>query len=156
VVTGNVLFLFLPLFFGWKKDWLRRQREDLIKRKFVGDKRSPDQAFPGFPKSGQINLQKGSDAIIVIKTQSVTIRDGDQEEIKKNLDHREIMEETLCYKAVINPTEGAFNLSDSVWVKNFFDTHGPYLLASMIPLSFGQGGLSIEFCISTQGRVLKR
>jgi len=156
MAMGNVSFFTFPLFFRWKRDGPRRQREDLIKRRFVGDKRTSDQSLSGFTQGGQIDLQKGSDAIIMIKAQSVSIRDSDQKEIQKDLDHGQIVEESSRYESVVDPAEGAFDLSDTVGKKQSFDSHCSDILASMVPFSFGQSLLSNEFWISRQGRVEKR
>jgi hypothetical protein len=92
----------------------------------------------------------------MIETQSISIRDGDQEKVKDNLDGGKVSQEPTGDETVIDPAEGAFDLSDTVWTKKLFDTHGPPLPASMRSLSFKQGDLSIEFCISRQGRVVRR
>jgi hypothetical protein len=126
-VTSNVLFLFLPLFSGRKRDGLGRQRKNLIERRVVGEKRSSHQTLSGFAQSRQIDLEKRGNSIIMIKTQTVSIRDGDQKEIEKDFDHGEVKEKTFCDKAVIDPTEGAFDLSNSVRTKDSFEGHGPYL-----------------------------
>jgi hypothetical protein len=93
---------------------------------------------------------------IMIKTQSMTIRDSHQKEIQEDLDHGKIMEEPFGDKAVIDPTEGAFDLSNSVRTKESFDGHRPHLLVSMVPFSFIQRFLPNEFCISRQGKVEKK
>jgi hypothetical protein len=123
-VTSNVLFLFLPLFSGRKRNGLGGQRKNLIERRVVGEKRSSHQTLSGFTQGRQINLQKRGYPIIMIKTQSMTIRDSNQKEIEKDLDHGKIMEEPFGDKAVIDPTEGAFDLSNSVRTKESFDGHG--------------------------------
>ena len=127
IVTSQFLFLSFLLFFGRKGDGLRRQRKHLIEGWFISQERAINQRLAGFAQSGQIDLQKRSHAIIVIEAQAVTIRDGDQKEIEENLDHGKLMEEPSSDKTMIDPTEGAFDLSNSVRTKDSFDGHGPYL-----------------------------
>jgi hypothetical protein len=123
-VMSQLLFLSFPLFSGWKSNGLRWQRKNLIERRFIGQERTLHQSIPRFTQSGQINLQKRGYSIIMIKTQSMTIRDSNQKEIEEDLDHGKIMEEPFGDKAVIDPTEGAFDLSNSVRTKESFDGHG--------------------------------
>jgi hypothetical protein len=66
----------------------------------------------------------------VIKAQAISIRNSDQKKIEKDFQGGKISQETLCDKAMIDPAERAFNLSDTVWAKKFFDIHEPHLLAS--------------------------
>jgi len=155
-VDGFFVFSFLSFLSGGKKDRTRWQRQDLIKRGIIGHERSQHQAFSGLAQRNQVDLQKGGDSVVMIETQSTSIRNGHQEEVKNHLDGRKVPQKPTGDEPVIDPTEGAFDLSDSVWTKKFFDTHGPHLLASMVSFSFRQGDLSIEFCISRQGKVLKR
>jgi hypothetical protein len=121
----------------------------------VSDKRSPDQTFSGFTQSWQIDLQKGGDSVVMIKTQSVSIRNSNQKKIEKDFQSGKISQETRSNKAVIDPAEGAFDLSNSVGEKDSFDSHRLHILASMVPFSFGQPFLSNEFWISRQGKVKK-
>jgi len=86
----------------------------------------------------------------------MAIRNGDQKQIQEDLDHREIEEEALCYKTMVDPAKGTFDPSNSVGAKQPFDNHRPHILASMMPLSFGQPLLSNEFWISRQGKAEKR
>jgi len=155
-VDGFFVFSSLPFLSGRKKNRTRGQRQDLVKRGIIGDEGSQDQTFSGLAQGGQIDLQKGGDSVVMIETQSISVRDGHQEEVKNNLDGGKISQESTGDKPVIDPTEGTFNPSDSIGAEKFFHTHGPLLLASMRPLSLMQGGLSIEFCIAKQGRVEKR
>jgi hypothetical protein len=150
------MFFSLSFLSGEKRDRTRWQRQDLVKRGIIGQERSEHQPFPGLAQGNQIDLQKGGDSVVMIETQSISIRDSDQEKVKNNLDGGKVSQEPTGDEPVIDPTEGAFDLSDSVWTKKFFDTHGPPFLVSMMPLSFRQGDLSIEFCISRQEKVLKR
>lgn len=124
IVMSQLLLLSFPFFSGWKSQGLRWQRKDLIERRFIGQERTLHQSTPRFTQSRQINLQKRGYPIIMIKTQSMTIRDSDQKEIEEDLDHGKIMEEPFGDKAVIDPTEGAFDLSNSVRTKESFDGHG--------------------------------
>ena len=156
IVMSHLLLLLAPLFFRWKGNRLWRQREDLIERELIGQKRPFHQPFSGFAQSGQSDLQNRGDPIIVIETQSITIRDGDQKQIQEDLDRREIMEEASRNKAMVDPAKGAFDLSNSVRAKESFDNHRPHILASMMPFSLGQLFLSNEFWISRQGKVEKR
>jgi hypothetical protein len=156
IVMSQLLFLSFPLFSGWRSNGLRWQRKNLIERRFIGQERTLHHSIPRFTQSGQINLQKRGYSIIMIKTQSMTIRDSNQKEIEEDLDHGKIMEEPFGDKAVIDPTEGAFDLSDPVRIKSFFDNHCPHLLASMVPFSFGQGFFPNEFWISRQEKVEKK
>jgi hypothetical protein len=155
-VHGFFIFFFGPLLFRGDKNRVGWQRQDLVKRGIIGHERSQHQAFSGLAQRNQVDLQKGGDSVVMIETQSTSIRNGHQEEVKNNLDGGKVSQEPTGDEPVIDPTEGAFDLSDSVWTKKFFDTHGPHLLASMVSFSFRQGDLSIEFCISRQGNVLKR
>ena len=108
------------------------------------------------PQSGEVDLQKAGHSVIMIKAQSISVRNGDQKEIEKHFDHGEVVEKSFGNKTVVDPTEGALDLSNSVGEKEFFDCHGPHLLASMIPFSFGQGFFPNEFCISRQDKFEKR
>jgi hypothetical protein len=155
-MDGFSVFSLGPLLFGGEENRIGRQRKDLVKRGIISHEGSQDQSFPGLAQGSQIDLQKGGDSVVVIETQSISIRNGNQEKIKNNLEGGKVSQKPPCDETVIDPAEGPFNLSDPVWAKKLFDTHGPHLLASMVPLSFRQGNLSIETCISTQGKVEKR
>jgi len=124
IVMSQLLLLSFPFFSGWRSNGLRWQRKDLIERRFISQEKALDQCVPGFTQGRQINFQKRGYSIIMIKTQSMTIRDSDQKEIEEDLDHGKIMEEPFGDKAVIDPTEGAFDLSNSVRTKESFDGHG--------------------------------
>jgi len=124
IVMSQLLLLSFPFFSGWRSNGLRWQRKNLIERRFISQERQLHQSIPLFTQSGQINLQKRGYSIIMIKTQSMTIRDSNQKEIEEDLDHGKIMEEPFGDKAVIDPTEGAFDLSNSVRTKESFDGHG--------------------------------
>ena len=63
----------------------------------------------------------------MIETQSISIRDGDQEKVKNNLDGGKVSQEPTGDETVIDPAGGAFDLSNSVRTKDSFDGHGPYL-----------------------------
>jgi hypothetical protein len=150
------MFFFPPFLSGGNNNGTGWQRQDLVKRGIIGHERSQHQVFSGLAQRNQIDLQKGGDSVVMIETQSISIRDGDQEKVKNNLDGGKVSQKSIGDETVIDPTEGAFDLSDSLWTKKFFDTHGPHLLASMVSFSFKQRFLANEFCISRQGKVLKR
>src|SRR4030042_2927255 len=92
----------------------------------------------------------------MIEAESISIRDRDQEKVEQDLHYGEIRQKPSGDKTVIDPAEGALDLSDSPGAEKFFDRHGCHPLFRMIPFSFGQIPLSIWACISRQGKVLKR
>src|SRR4030042_3118403 len=92
IVMSQLLLLSFPFFSGWRSNGLRWQRKDLIDRRFISQEKALDQCVPGFTQGRQINVQKRGYSIIMIKTQSMTIRDSDQKEIEKDFDHGEVKE----------------------------------------------------------------
>jgi hypothetical protein len=82
--SSDFFFSLGPLFSGGKHHGLRGQGEDLIERRLISHKRPQDQSFSGLPQGRKINLQKAGDSVIVIKAQSVSVRNSDQKKIEKD------------------------------------------------------------------------
>jgi len=89
----------------------------------ISHERPHDQSFSGLAQGGKIDLQKAGDSVIVIKAQSVSIRNGNQKKIEKDFQGTKVSQEPPCNEAMINPTEGALNFSYSFGKENSFDVH---------------------------------
>jgi hypothetical protein len=123
VVTRSVLLLSCHLLPAGQGDGLLRQAKDLVERGIISHKGSPYQGFSGCAQGRQVDLEKAGDSVIVIEAQSVTIRDSNQKEIEQDLRHGELLEKACRDKAVIDPTEGALDPSNSLRAKEPFDGH---------------------------------
>jgi hypothetical protein len=75
---SDLFFLGGPFLLGGQDPGAKWQGENLIKRRLIDHQRSQDQSFSGPPECGKIDLQKAGDSVLVIETQSVSIRNGDQ------------------------------------------------------------------------------
>jgi len=114
---------FLP---GGQDHGVRWQGQDLIEWRLIGDKRPLDQSCSGLPQGAKIDLQKAGDAVVVIEAQSVSIRNGDQKKIEKDFQGRKVPQKSSCDKPMIDPAEGAFNLSYPSGKQNSFDLHSDH------------------------------
>jgi len=61
------------------------QREDLVKGRLIGDKRSQDQAFSCLTQGGKGDLKDTAYSVIMIEADTITIRYSNQEKIEKDL-----------------------------------------------------------------------
>jgi hypothetical protein len=102
------------LFGGKRANWLGGQSKDLVYGRTPGDQRSFDQAFSGLPQRAQIDLQKGTDPVVMIEAQPLTIGHCDEKEINQDLLPGQVADEPAGDKPMIDPTEGARNLPDPV------------------------------------------
>jgi len=140
--SSDFFFPLGPLLSGRQDHGLRGQGEDLIERRLISQQRPQDQSFSGLPQGGKVNLQKAGDAVILIKAQSVSIRNRDQKKIEKDFQGGEISQKPSREEAMINPAEGALDLADSFGLEKSFGWHSRHPRFSMIPFSFRPMGLS--------------
>jgi hypothetical protein len=62
----------------------------------------------------------------VIEAHSVSVGNSDQKKIEKDFQGGKVSQEAPCNETVIDPAEGALNLSDSLGKENSFDLHGDH------------------------------
>jgi hypothetical protein len=86
----------------------------------------------GLPQGGKVDLQQTGNTVIMIKAQSVSVRNSDQKKIKKNLQGPEISQKTTGDQPMIDPAEGALDLSETFGMENPFDLHGRHPPVGMI------------------------
>jgi len=122
--SSNLLFPLGPFFSGGQDHGAKGQRENLIERRLIGHQRSQDQPLSGPSQGGKIDLQKAGNSVVIIKTQSVSVRNGYQKKIEKDFQGRKVPQKPSCDEPMVDPTERPFNLSDPPRIKNPFDLHG--------------------------------
>jgi hypothetical protein len=105
----------------------------LVERGFISQERPLDQPFSGFPQGNEVDLQEAGDAVVMVETESMAVRDGDQEKVEQDLQGGEVQKESTGDQAVIDPAEGAIDFSDSLGTEESFEGHGPNLLVSIGP-----------------------
>jgi hypothetical protein len=113
-----------PLLSGGPDHGPRGQGEDLVEGRLISHERPLDQSFSGLPQGGQVDLQKAGDSVIVVEAQSMAVGDSDQKEIEKDFQGREISQKSSRDETMIDPAEGAFDLSEPLRKENPFDLHG--------------------------------
>jgi hypothetical protein len=124
--SSNFFFPWGPLFSGGRGDGPRGQREDLIERRLISHEGPLEQPFSGLPQGGKVNLQKAGDSVIVIKAQSISVRNSHQKKIEKGFQGGKIPQEASCNETMIDPAEGALDLSEPFGIENSFGLHGHY------------------------------
>jgi hypothetical protein len=124
--SSDLFFPLGPLFSGGRDHGLRRQREDLIERRLISHEGPLEQPFSGLSQGGKINLQKAGNSVIMIKAQSISVGNSDQKKIEKDFQGGEVSQKSSCDEAMIDPAEGALDLSEPFGMKNSFGWHGHY------------------------------
>ena len=105
-----------PFFGGERTDRLRRQGKNLVYGRTPGDQSPFREVFSGLAQRGEIDLQQGTDPVVMIEAQSLTIGHSDEKEINQDLLSGQIADESAGNKSVIDPTEGARYLPDPVMI----------------------------------------
>jgi hypothetical protein len=130
--SSDLFFPLGPLLLGRQDHGPRGQGENLVERRLISHERPLDQSFPRLSQGSKIDLQEAGDSVIIIEAQSMAVGDSDQKKVEKDFHGREISDKSSCDETMIDPAEGAFDLSEPFGKENSFGLHGHHPLGWMI------------------------